>query len=76
MADRDLLKVFDTSEVVVPAYRSQVEAGDAERLRPDLGVPGLEAAELVVGQAVGQPPRVDEIQVVDEEQEHVAVWGV
>src|SRR5690606_16608396 len=76
VADGDLLEVLDAPEVAVLAYRPQVEAGDAERLGAHLGVPGVEAAEVKVGRAVRQATRLDRVQVVDEEQEHVAVGGV
>ncbi len=76
VADFDLLEVLDAPEVAILADRAQVEAGDAERLGPNLGIPAIEPAEIEVGRAVGQQPRLDRVQVVHEEQEHVAVRGV
>ena len=74
--DGDLLEIFDAPKIAVLAHRAQVEAGDAERPRANFGIPTVEAAEVEVGRAVGQTPRLDGIQIVDQEQEHVAVRGV
>ena len=41
-----------------------------------LNTEAVEAPEVEVGRAVGQQPRLDRVQVVDEEQEHVAIGGV
>ncbi len=76
MADGDLLEVLDTPQVPVLAHGAQIEARHAERLGADLRVPAVEAAEEQVGRAVGQPPRLDRVEIVDEEQEHVAVAGI
>ena len=74
--DRDLLEILDAPEVAVLADRPQVEAGDAERLGAHLGIPAVEPPEIEVGRAVGQQPRLDRVEIVDEEQEHVAVRGI
>ena len=76
MADGDLLEVLDAPEIAVLADGPEIEARDAERLGADLGVPAIEAAEVEVGRAVRQPPRLDRIEVVDQEQEDVAVRGI
>ena len=41
-----------------------------------LNTEAIKPPEVEVGRAVGQPPRLDRIQVVDEKQEHVAIGGV
>ena len=73
MPDGDLLEILDAPEIAVLAHGAEVEARDAERLRADLGVPAVEAAEVEVGRAVRQPAGLDRVEVVDEEQEDVAV---
>lgn len=47
--DGNLLEVLDAPEIAVPADRAQIEAGDAERLRPNLGIPAVEPPEIEVG---------------------------
>src|SRR6056297_3197542 len=76
MPDGDLLEILDAPEVAVLADRAQVEAGDAERFGPNLRIPAIESPEIEVRPAVGQQPRLDRVQILDEEQEHVAVGGV
>jgi len=72
MADFGFLEVLDAPEVAVLTDRAQVEAGDAERFRPHLGIPAVEPPEIEVWRAVGQKPRLDWVEVVDEEQE---IWA-
>jgi hypothetical protein len=76
VADGDLLKILDAPEVAVLANRAQVEARHAERLGPHLGVPAVEAPEVEIGGAVGQPARLDRVVIVDQEQEDIAVRGI
>jgi hypothetical protein len=40
---------------------------------PDFGVPAVEASEEEIGRAVRQPTGFDWIEIVDQEQEDVAV---
>ena len=76
VADGDLLEVLDAPEIAVLADGAEIEARHAERLRADLRVPAIEAAEVEVGRAVGQPPGLDRVEVVDQEQKHIAIRGV
>ena len=76
MADLDLLEIFDAPEVAVLADRAQVEAGHAEGLRPNLGVPAVKSPEVEIGGAIWQATRLDRIVIFDEEQEDVAVRGI
>ena len=76
MADGDLLEILDAPEVAVLADRPKIEAGDAERLGADLRIPAIEAAEVEIGRAVRQPPRLDRIEVVNQKQEDVTVGSV
>src|SRR5580658_4591866 len=71
--DGDLLEPLDPPEIAVLADRTQVEAGDPKRLRADLGVPAVEAAEVQVRGTVRQPAGFDRVRVVDEEQEDVPI---
>jgi len=63
-------------EVSILAHGAQTEARHAKRLRADLAVPGIEAAEEQVGRAIGKPAGFNRIQIVNEEQERVAVAGI
>src|SRR6185312_16627934 len=74
--DGDLLEPLDAPEVAVHADGAEIEGSDAERLRADLAVPAIEAAEVEVGIAVRQAARLDGVRVVDEEEEDVAVAGI
>ena len=74
--DRDLLEILDAPEVAVLADRAQVEAGNAQHLGPHLGVPAVEPAEEQVGRAIGQFPGLDRVQIIDQEQEDVAIGGI
>ncbi|TCU38643.1 putative dinucleotide-binding enzyme [Rhizobium azibense] len=76
MADRDLLEVLDAPEIAVLANGAEIEARHAERLRAHLGIPAVEAAEVEVRRAVGKTPGLDRIEVVDQEEEDVAIGGV
>ena len=76
MPDGDLLEVFHAPQIPVLADCAEIEARHAERLRPDLRVPAIEAAEVKVGRAVGEPPRLDRVEVVDQEQKDIAIRGV
>ena len=76
MPDADLLETLGTPDVAIHAYGAEIEARHAERLRADLAVPAVEAAEVEVGIAVGQPSGFDRMRVVDQEQEDVTVRGV
>ena len=76
VADGDLLEILDAPEIAVLADRPKIEARDAERLGADLGIPAIEAAEVEIGRAVGEPAGLDRVEVVDQEQEYVAVGRV
>ena len=76
VADGDLLEILDAPEIAVLADGAEIEARDAERLGADLGIPAIEAAEVEIGRAVGQPAGLDRIEIVDQEQEDVAVGGI
>ena len=76
VADGDLLEILDAPQIAVLAHRAEIEAGDAERLGADLGVPAIEPPEIEIGRAVRQPPGLDRVEVVDQEQEHVAIGGI
>jgi hypothetical protein len=73
MPDADLLEPFGAPDIAVHADRAEIEGGDAERLRADLAVPGIEAPEEEIGIAIGQSARLDGVHVVDQEEEHVAI---
>jgi len=73
MPDADLLKVFDAPEIAVLADSPEIEAGDAQRFRADLRVPAVEASEEQIGRAVWQRSGFDRVQIVDQEEEDVAV---
>jgi hypothetical protein len=76
MADGDFLEILDAPQHTVLADRAQIEGGDAERLRPDLAVPGIEAPEKHVGRSIRQMPGLDGIEIVNEKDEHIAVWRI
>ena len=76
VADGDLLEILDAPQIAILADGAEIEARHAERLRADLGIPAIEAAEIEVGRAVRQPAGLDRIQVVDQEQEDVAIRGI
>ena len=76
MADGDLLEIFDAPEIAILADGAEIEAGDAEGPGADFGVPAIEAAEIEVGRAIRQPPGLDRVQVVDQEQEDIAVGRI
>jgi hypothetical protein len=74
--DADLFKILNTPEVAVLADGAEIEAGDAERFGAHFAVPAIETPEVEVGRSIGQLARLDGIEIVDQEQEHVAVAGV
>ncbi|GCC47557.1 hypothetical protein chiPu_0031622, partial [Chiloscyllium punctatum] len=76
VADGDLLEILDAPEIAVLTHGAEIEARHAERLRADFGIPAIEAAEVDVGRTVGEPTRFDGIQVVNEEEEHIAVGRI
>jgi hypothetical protein len=76
VADADFLEVLDAPKIAVLADRAQIEARHAERLGADLGVPAVEAPKVEIGRSVGQSSGLDRIEIVDQEQEHVAVRGI
>ena len=73
MADGDLLEILHAPEIAILADCAEIEARHAERLRADLRVPAIEAAEIEVRRAVRKTSGLDRIEVVDQEQEDVAV---
>lgn len=75
MANRDLLEVFDAPEIPILAHGPEIEARDPKRLRADSRIPAIEATEVEVGRAVGQPTRLDQIEVINQKQENVAIEG-
>ena len=76
MPDRDLLEILDAPEIAVLADGAEIEARDAERLRPDLGVPAIESPEEEIGRPVRQRTGLDRIHIVDQEDKDVAVRGI
>jgi hypothetical protein len=74
--DCDLLKVFDAPQIAVLANGAQIEGRHAKRLGADLGIPAIEAAEIEVRRAVRQSTGFDWIEVVDQEEEDVAIAGI
>ena len=73
---RMVISSKSSTKVAILADRPEIEARDPERSCADLGVPAIEAAEVEVGRAVRQPPRLDRIKVVNQKQEDVAVRGI
>lgn len=74
--DGTLLKILVPPEVAVLVRRAQVEGGDAKRLRVHAGNPAVEGPEIEFARVIDQRPRLDVVEIVDEEYEHVAVGGV
>src|SRR5712672_2978370 len=73
MANDDLLEIFHTPQIAILAYRTEIEARHAERLRPDFRVPAIEASEIEVGRTIPETASFDRVQVVDQEKENVPV---
>src|SRR5258708_17192490 len=73
MANDDLLEIFHAPQIAILAYRTEIEARHAERLRSDFRVPAIEAAEIEVGRAVPETASFDRVQVIDQENEDVPV---
>ncbi len=67
MANDDLLEIFDAPQIAILANCSEIEARHAERLRPDLRIPAIEAAEIEVGRAVREATGFDRIQIIDQD---------
>lgn len=73
MPDRDLLAILDASEVPVLADGTQVGAGDAACLGADLQILAKEPSEMEIKRAVRQQACLDQVRIVNQEQEDVAV---
>jgi hypothetical protein len=73
MANDDLLEIFHAPQIAILAYRTEIEARHAERLRSDFRVPAIEAAEIEVGRAVPETASFDRVQIIDQEKEDVPV---
>jgi hypothetical protein len=73
MADDDLLEIFHAPQIAILAYRTEIEARHAERLRPNFRVPTIETSEIEVGRAIPETASFDRIQVIDQEKENVPV---
>src|SRR5260221_2095484 len=71
MANDDLLEIFHAPQIAILAYRTEIEARHAERLRSDFRVPAIEAAEIEVGRAVPETASFDRVHVIDQEKEDV-----
>src|SRR5438270_3800039 len=76
MADGDLLEILYTPEIAVIANGAKIEARHSERLGTHLGIPAVEAAEVEVRRTVGKPAGLDGVEVVDQEQEDIAIRRV
>ena len=76
VTDADFFKPFHAPEVAVLANGTQVKRREAEGLRSDFAVPGIEAPEIKIRFTVRQTARLDGVGVTDQKKEHVAVAGV
>ena len=65
-----------TPHLLLLRQAAPIEARDAERLAANLGIPAIKPAEIEIGRAVRQAASFDRIQVVDQDQEDVAVGGI
>src|SRR3989344_1406269 len=74
--DADLLKILHAPQVSVLTHGAQVEAGNPERARADFGVPAIKAAKEQVGRAIGQATGLDRIEIIDQEEEDIAVRSI
>ncbi len=74
--DDDLFEALNAPEVPVLADATKVETGNAERLGANLRVPAIETSEIKIGLAAWQPPCLNRVRVVDQEEEDVTVTGV
>ena len=76
VADFDFLKILDAPKIAILANGAQIEAGDAQRLCANLGVPAVKAPEVEIGGAIRQPARLDRVVIVHQEQEDITVRGI